>query len=122
MVREETQCTRMFESPHEDLPVPGAIAPPENGYHFKNLFTHPGDSHSFSETKQVLAMPFVSPWGKIGDGIDLTIKLKPEYILPIHDWLYNDESRAWLDSMLKNSLEEHGIQVLSSKSGIRHEI
>jgi L-ascorbate metabolism protein UlaG (beta-lactamase superfamily) len=122
MVRGETQCTRKFTSPHEDLPVPGAVAPAENGYHFKDLFTHPGDSYSFNEAKKVLAMPFVSPWGKIGDGIDLAINLKPQYILPIHDWLYNDDSREWLDGLLKTSLEKHGIEVLSSKSGIRHEI
>jgi len=119
---EETGCTHKFSSPHEKLPIPNVPAPSENGYHFRDVFSHPGDSHSFNETKKVLAMPFISPWGKVGDGIDKALELKPEYVLPIHDWHYTDEAREWLDGVLAKSFEGTGIKLLSSKVGVPHEI
>lgn len=103
----------VFASNHEALPIPGAQAPAQNGYHFAD-FTHPGDSHHFSETKRVLAMPFVGPWGKPGDAIALVLELKPEYVLPIHDWHYSVEGRHWYDGLFKTALEDAGITLLSS--------
>ena len=121
-IREESGCTRKFPSPHAEMPVPNRKAPMQNGYHFKEMVTHPGDNHDFSETKKVLLMPFVAPWGKMTDAVNKVLELKPEYVLPIHDWFYNDESRQWLYAFLKPSLEEKGIKLLSSESGITHEI
>ena len=121
-IREETECSVAFDSPHEKLPVPGADAPTENGYHFQNLFTSPDDSHSFNETKKVLAMPFIAPWGKTGDAVDKVLELKPEYVLPIHDWHYTEEARAWLDGLLANALDGSGIKLIPSEPGIQHEI
>ncbi len=121
-VRGETQCTVPFNSSHEKLPVPGVNAPSQRGYHFKEFFTHPGDSQSFSETKFVLAMPFIGPWGKTGDSIDKVLELKPKYVLPIHDWHYTDEAKTWLQGMLKNVLEPQGIIVLDNENGKKIEI
>lgn len=116
-IREETQCTRKFASTHEKLPVPGMEAPSENGYHFKDIFTSPGDSHSFTETKRVLAMPFIAPWGKTGDAIDKVLELKPEYVLPVHDWHYTKEAREWLQRVIELSLKDSGIKVLPAENG-----
>lgn len=121
-VRDETNCTRKFMSPHEDLPIPGIIAPTENGYHFKDIFTHPGDSQSFSETKKVLAMPFIGPWGKTGDSIAKVLELKPEYVLPIHDWHYTEEAKQWLQNMLEEVFSKYSIKLLPNKIGEAIEI
>jgi L-ascorbate metabolism protein UlaG (beta-lactamase superfamily) len=122
-VREETQCTRVFESSHDSrLPFLKASAPIQTGFHFKDMFTHPGDSNSFAETKRVLAMPFVAPWGLPREAIETTITLKPQYVLPIHDWLYAEDAKEWLQKILVAQLEEAGITVLSHENGIRHEI
>ncbi len=86
------------------------------------MFTSPGDSHSFSETMDVLAMPFIAPWGKTGDAVDKTIELLPKYVLPIHDWHYTQEARVWLQGLLENSFKSYDITVLSAENGIRHEI
>lgn len=122
MIREDSACTTKFTSPHEKLPIPGSTPPTENGYHFRDLFTHPGDSHSFTESKKVLAMPFIAPWGKTGDAVDKVIELAPEYVIPIHDWHYTDEARAWLEGLLTTAFEGHNIKLLSSDSGVTHEI
>ena len=102
-IREESNCAVKFVSPHEAPPIPGAIAPAETGYHFKDLFTHPGDSQSFTETKKVLAMPFIGPWGKTGDSIAKVLELKPQYVLPIHDWHYSEEAKQWLQGVLESA-------------------
>lgn len=117
VVREESNCTVTFSAPHEALPLPGAIAPTENGYHFKELFTHPGDSQHFDETMPVLAMPFIGPWGKTGDSIAKVLELKPKYVLPIHDWHYTEEARQWLQNMLESVFAPAGIQLLPNKNG-----
>jgi L-ascorbate metabolism protein UlaG (beta-lactamase superfamily) len=123
IVREETQCTRAFESPHDGrLPYLTASAPKQTGFHFKDVFTHPGDSNSFNETKKVLAMPFVAPWGLPHEAIETVLRLKPDYVMPIHDWMFTDEAKDWLQEALTSQLEESGIKVLSHKNGIRHEI
>mgnify|MGYP001114298511 CR=1 FL=1 len=123
MVREETQCTRVFESAHDPrLPFVGVEAPEQTGFHFRDVFTHPGDSNSFSETKKVLAMPFVAPWGLPVEAIETAKKLKPKYILPIHDWLYSKEARDWLQEALDAQLKDDEIIVLPHENGIRHEI
>lgn len=114
---EETEDIRKFVAPHENLPVPGVKAPDENGYHFKSLYSHPGDSQSFNETKKVLAMPFIGPWGKTGDSIAKVLELKPEYVLPVHDWHYTDDAKLWLQGLLDSVLSDHGIKLLPNRNG-----
>jgi L-ascorbate metabolism protein UlaG (beta-lactamase superfamily) len=116
-IREESNCAVKFNSPHEQLPIPGAKAPEENGYHFKDLFTHPGDSQTFTETKKVLAMPFIGPWGKTGDSIAKVLELKPEYVLPIHDWHYTAEAKQWLQGLLESVFAGTGIKLLPNENG-----
>lgn len=116
-IREESACAVKFNSPHEQLPIPDAEVPIQNGYHFKDVFTHPGDSQSFSETKKVLAMPFIGPWGKTGDSIAKVLELKPDYVLPIHDWHYTEEAKQWLQGVLETSFKDADIKVLPNKNG-----
>lgn len=117
-VKEESNSCIKFVSPHESLPVPGAVAPTENGYHYNDIFTHPGDSQHFSETKKVLAMPFIGPWGKTGDSIDKVLELKPEYVLAVHDWHYTNDAKQWLQGLLEYSLKDSGIKLLPNESGL----
>lgn len=116
-IRQESNCCVPFLSPHEELPVPGAAAPAETGYHFKGIFSHPGDSQSFNETSAVLAMPFIGPWGKTGDSIKKVLELQPKYVLPIHDWHYTEDAKNWLQSLLESAFEEKGITLLDNVNG-----
>ena len=114
---EETETIKKFEAPHEALPIPGAQAPAENGYHFLDAYSHPGDSQHFSETKRVLAMPFIGQWGKTGDSIAKVLELKPEYVLPVHDWHYTAEAKEWLQGVLEFALKDSGITLLPNENG-----
>jgi len=116
-IREESNCTVKFISPHEAPPWPRAQAPTENGYHFKDLFTHPGDSNTFMETKKVLAIPFVGPWCKTEDSVKKVLELKPKYVLPIHDWLLQADAKDYYQLQLKSVFEETGIELLPNENG-----
>jgi len=84
-----------FESHHESMAplMPDPIC--QNvGIHYKGQLTHPGDSHSFKETKDILALPVAAPWGAMIDGVRLAVKLSPKVIIPIHDGFISPEARA----------------------------
>jgi hypothetical protein len=83
-----------FDSPHEPIrPVFDADPPQELGVHYLNMLSDPGDSHSFNETKAILALPVQAPWGSEVDAITLALRLKPRHIIPIHDWHWNEQAR-----------------------------
>ena len=119
---ESSAAVKPFTSPHEQLPLPGVQAPAQSGYHYKDVFTHPGDSQTFQESMKVLAMSFIAPWGKTGDSIDLVLRLKPRYVLPIHDWHYTNEAKQWLQDLIDSVLAPAGITLLSYENGRAVEI
>lgn len=85
----------LFDSPHEIIrPFYPHDPPQEIGVHYLSKLTHPGDSHSFTETKEILALPVQAPWGSPNAAVALGLKLQPKYIIPIHDWHWNDAART----------------------------
>lgn len=61
--------------------------------HWNGKVTDPGDTHDFSETKGVLLLPVQAPWGTTIRAFELGLELKPQYLIPIHDWMWNEEWR-----------------------------
>ncbi len=110
-----------FVSPHEGhLPL---MQPPEEiGIHFMNVYSHPGDSHSFTETMPVLGLPVQAPWGSMIDAVDLALKLKPQYVLPLHDWHWREEARTWAYDKMEQLFKEQGITFLRPVDGQALEI
>lgn len=106
-----------FTAPHEEVRPFGAAVPQELGVHLAGMYTHPGDSHSFSETMAVLALPIVAPWGSTRRAVELALALKPQYVLPVHDWFLTDEAREWTYSAAANVLEPAGVMVLRPVDG-----
>lgn len=109
---------KFFESPHESMYPLGAKEPAANiGVHYMDLISHPGDSHSFTETMQVLALPVTGPWGRSNDAAALALSLKPQFVIPIHDWHWNDVARGWLYERFEQLLGEQGIIFLKPETG-----
>ncbi len=105
----------IFKSPHENLPTG---MPPQNiGVHFLDSFTHPGDSHSFSETKKILAMPMTAPWGSMTAAMNKIVELKPEVVIPIHDWHWRPEALDAMYIRLKEVLAKQNIDFIIPKDG-----
>ena len=103
--------------------LPWVIHPCKNTmFNLFGLLTHPGDSHEFSRTKPVLALPITAPWGSMLDAVKLAIKLKPRLVLPIHDWHLNEESRQWHYAGASKAFTENGIEFVALETGVSTEL
>lgn len=111
-----------FASPHEEVRPFGSVVPEELGVHFLGIYTHPGDSHSFSRTMPVLALPVVAPWGSTRRAVELALELKPKYVLPVHDWFLSPEAREWIYEGMAGVLDPAGITVLKPENGVAIEL
>lgn len=115
-VDEDVEGVVLFDSPHEGHEP--FLAPPEQiGVHYLDKLTHPGDSHSFKETKDILALPVTAPWGSTDTAVKLALQLKPKYILPIHDWHWKDAVRAKMYTRLEALFREYDITFLNLSNG-----
>lgn len=108
----------LFDSPHEAIrPFYPTDPPQEIGVHYLDKLSHPGDSHSFSETKAVLALPVQAPWGSTVDAVQLGLELRPKYIIPIHDWHWSDEARESTYQQLERDFAAEGITFVKAVNG-----
>lgn len=105
-----------FESPHENV-QPLYPQPQEIGVHYLDKLSHPGDSHSFQETKAILALPVTAPWGSMIKAAQLGLELKPRYIIPIHDWHWNDDARKGSYEHLEKLFGDAGITFIKAVNG-----
>jgi L-ascorbate metabolism protein UlaG (beta-lactamase superfamily) len=105
-----------FDSPHESV-KPLFNPPQEVGIHYLDVLSHPGDSHSFHETKSILALPVAAPWGSTIKALNLALELKPKHVLPIHDWHWRDEAREQTYGMFERVLAEQGITFHKLQTG-----
>ncbi|HPR09043.1 MBL fold metallo-hydrolase [Candidatus Saccharibacteria bacterium] len=100
---------RFFVSPHEVVEPFGGPVPQQIGIHLAELFTHPGDSHSFDETMPVLALPVTAPWGTTVHALEVALRLKPRVVIPVHDWFWQENARQWSYDRLGEVFRQHGI-------------
>ena len=107
-----------FDSPHEVVrPLLNSDPPQEVGVHYLDVLSHPGDSHSFNETKAVLALPVQAPWGSTVDAVVLGLRLKPKYIIPVHDWHWRDEARESLYDSMEGDFAAQEITFIKTVNG-----
>ena len=114
---EPSEGVVFFESPHESIAPLIATPPPEIGYHYLDSLSHPGDSHSFKETKAVLALPVQAPWGSSARAVSVALELKPKHVLPIHDWHWRDEAREQMYGRFEQIFNENGIKFYKLQTG-----
>lgn len=105
-----------FEAPHEGH-EPFLAPPPNLGVHYLDMLSHPGDSHHFTETKSILALPMQAPWGSTQVAFDLVRELKPKYVVPIHDWHWRDEARDSIYERFEQLLGQEGITFVKAVNG-----
>jgi L-ascorbate metabolism protein UlaG (beta-lactamase superfamily) len=105
-----------FDSPHEST-EPLFPTPEQIGIHYLDKLSDPGDSHSFKETKAILALPMTAPWGTNINAAKLALELKPQHVLPIHDWHWSDAAREQTYGMFEKILGEQGITFHKLQTG-----
>lgn len=113
---EPPEGVEFFKAPHEN--VQPIFDQPENvGIHYLGILSDPGDSHSFSETKSILALPITAPWGGSINAMNIVLELKPKYVIPIHDWHWSTEAREQTYSLFERVLADKGITFYKAKTG-----
>lgn len=105
-----------FEAPHESV-APLYPQPQNIGIHYLDKLSDPGDSHSFTETKEIVALPITAPWGGSVRALNLVLELKPKHVLPIHDWHWNDEAREQTYNNFERVLGKQGITFYKLQTG-----
>lgn len=86
------------------------------------LVTHPGDTHDFSATNPVLLLPIDAPWGTTIRAINLALELKPKYIVPIHDGMWNDGWKQGSYQNLEKLFADNGITFVKPEDGVSFEV
>jgi L-ascorbate metabolism protein UlaG (beta-lactamase superfamily) len=112
---ESTEFINIETVPHEK--VFGIEVPKNVKFRIGNELTHPGDSFHFSSSTRILALPLQAPWGTLTEAVELAESLKPEVILPIHDWHWNDQARESFYKRLVIYFEDKGIRFIPLKTG-----
>jgi L-ascorbate metabolism protein UlaG (beta-lactamase superfamily) len=108
-----------FDSPHEVIrPFFDSEPPQEIGVHYLDMLSHPGDSHSFKETKAILALPVQAPWGSTVNAVKLALELKPQHVLPIHDRHWSDAARHSSYANMEKLFTEQGITFHKLETGL----
>jgi len=111
-----SQGMALFNAPHETMAPLGE--PPEAiGVHYLDTLSHPGDSHHFTESKSVLALPITGPWGTTARAAQLISELKPQYVIPIHDWMWKDSWRKDMYVRFELYCKELGATFISPTDG-----
>lgn len=87
-----------------------------------STLTDPGDNLTFTQTQRVLALPIQAPWGSLTQAVDKAMELKPEVIIPIHDWHWRDEIRIGLYKRLENYFTQNGIKFRGVETGEEIEV
>ncbi|MEX0650008.1 MAG: MBL fold metallo-hydrolase [Candidatus Andersenbacteria bacterium] len=86
------------------------------GYLFENKFFYPGDALTNPGVAvQILAMPMIGPWMKLGEAIDWATEIKPEVCIPVHDGMLNP--RQWIYNYPTKILGEEGIKLDAIEPG-----
>ncbi len=103
---EGNEIIRITPVKHE-MTLSGA---PENSmFTVFGKLTHPGDSLSFNKTAEVLALPIQAPWGSMVAAVEKAARLKPKFVIPVHDWHWNEKARERLYEMAAEYLKKRGI-------------
>lgn len=115
---EAPEGVSFFDSPHESVKPLFPQPPEEFGFHYSNSLSHPGDSHSFKETKDILALPITAPWGSTIKALNIVLDLKPKHVLPIHDWHWREEARNQMYDIFEQILKDQGITFYKLQTGV----
>jgi L-ascorbate metabolism protein UlaG (beta-lactamase superfamily) len=63
-----------------------------------------------------------APWGDLTEAVELAVRLKPEIVVPIHDWHWKDEVRTGIYSRVEAYLKSQQITFIPLQTGVSVEI
>lgn len=94
-----------------------SVAPQNVLFNVFGKITHPGDSYHVEATEQILALPVQAPWGSTKAAVELALRLKPQVIIPIHDYMWKDDIRKAIYKRLQDFFNQKGIDFKPLETG-----
>ena len=91
---------------------PGGKAPlPHNlGYRIDGTLLHPGDCVTLENVEAVvLALPAIGSWMRFPEAVVFAERVKPQYVIPIHDVLIKDAFLERVYDYYREPLENKGV-------------
>ncbi len=92
--------------------IPTGDTPPNRAFTIEGLLTHPGDSFQPTQSAPVLALPLMVPWGSSTAAVHFAQRLRPQQVIPVHDFYLSEFGRGWLRSFIKGVLASKGIELV----------
>lgn len=92
--------------------VPTGAAPPNRAWTVDSAFTHPGDSYQPTQSAPILALPLLIPWGSTTQSVEFARRLRPRYVVPIHDFYLSRSGRDFIVGLTSRVLADEGIEIL----------
>lgn len=116
-----TESDEMFEIrrlEHQSMAPLAPLPMCENvEIHYRKLISHPGDSHQLQTSYPILFVPLAGPWGAPIEGVRMADQLKPKVIVPIHDWMWNEQWRTSMYDRIEEYFSRQDIKVLKPVNG-----
>jgi L-ascorbate metabolism protein UlaG (beta-lactamase superfamily) len=103
------------ECAHGTLPNGSTV--PNTAWTIDAVFTHPGDSHEPSMAAPVLALPLIVPWASMRGSMEFAMRVKPQQVVPIHDFYLSELGRNFLYGMADGVLGNAGIEFITLNWG-----
>jgi L-ascorbate metabolism protein UlaG (beta-lactamase superfamily) len=97
--------------------LPDGSTVPNRSWTLDGTFTHPGDSHEPTQTAPVMALPLVAPWMAMRQAIEFAERLKPQQVIPIHDFYLTEGGRNFFADWGGKVLGTVGVEFIPLKWG-----
>jgi L-ascorbate metabolism protein UlaG (beta-lactamase superfamily) len=108
----------LFDTPHENMAPLASVPMPQNiVVSYMGLLTHPGDSYGIKSSKDIFALPLAGPWGATIEGVRLATELRPKVVLPIHDWMWNEDWKHVMYGRMEDYFAGIGIRFVKLIDG-----
>lgn len=118
-----TDLTVLIPLMHDSMDPLSSDPPAENvSAHVLGLVSHPGDSVHLSESRNILCMPLAGPWGSAIEAIRMASNLGPHAVIPIHDWMWNQDWRKTMYDRMEVFFRSRGIVFFKPEDGQSFEV
>ena len=119
-VNQENEWVDVSPTPHEK--IFGGQRPENVQFSVFGKLTHPGDSLTFKLSTPIIALPVQAPWGSLTHAVDYAVSLRPEVIIPIHDWHWNEKAREAFYARMEKYFSQQGIRFIPLKTREKIEV
>ena len=60
-----------------------------------------------------MALPLLVPWDSTTGAVQFARRLRPEQVIPVHDFYLNEKGRRFITEMARGVLAEDGIELVN---------